>query len=278
MFTIFRFTFREAFSKKVLLVSAIMAVVFLGLYGAGVFFAARDITRSGNQVLASVIYPQLTLFGLYFGGFIVSFLAIISSAGIISGEIESGAIQAVITKPLRRSGFALGRFLGQGVFLGLYSALLFAAIYAIIRVFTGTDLSGVWRALPVFSLQPVVILSLAMLASTLTGTLAAGTLTFTLYALAVVGGFIEQIGWIINNLYMKNAGIISSLIMPVDALYRKTVHILLPQQAAGPAAALQQMGPFGSMAEPSRWMMVYTLLYIAFCLGLTLYYFDRKDI
>lgn len=278
MITIIRFTFRESFSRKVLLVSAIMALVFLGLYWTGVHFAVRDIERSHNQVLAAVIYPQLLLIGLYFGGFIVSFLAILSSAGLISGEIESGTIQAVATKPLRRSSIVLGRFFGQGLFLALYAAALFTVLYTIMRTYTGMDLSGAWQAAALFSLQPVVLLSASLLASSLTSTIAGGTVVFMLYAVSVVGGFIEQIGWMINNLSLKNAGIVSSLLMPVDSLYRKTVHVLLKQQAESPLGLVQQMGPFGSLAEPSMWMQVYTLAYVAVLVMLAVYAFSKRDI
>ncbi|KJR99058.1 MAG: hypothetical protein VR68_09610 [Peptococcaceae bacterium BRH_c4a] len=277
MFTIFRFTFREFFTRKVLLVSLIMAAVFLGLYWTGVFYAVRDIEKAQNQMLASVIYPQLLLFGLYFGSFIVSFLAILSSAGIISSEVESGVIQAVIPKPVSRSEIVLGKFLGQGVFLAAYAALLFAAIYAIIYTKTGMKLTGSGEAALLFSLQPVVLMSVTFLLSVLTTTVASGMVAFMLYAVAVVGGVIEQIGWFMNNLSLKNAGIVSSLIMPVDSLYRKIVHVMLPP-ASNPMSAVQQMGPFGSSAEPSLWMVTYAALYILAFLGLSLYYFAEKDI
>lgn len=277
MLTIFGFTFREAFTRKVLLVSLIMAAVFLGLYWTGVHYAVKDISKSQNQVLAAVLYPQLLLFGLYFGSFIVSFLAILSSAGIISSEIESGSIQSVIPKPVRRSEILIGKFLGQGFFLFAYAAFIFGAIYTVIYTKTGINMAGVWQSLLLFSLQPLVLMSVAFLFSTLTGTVVAGAGTFMLYAVAVVGGFIEQIGWIINNLYLRNAGIISSLLMPVDSLYRKIASLMLGK-ADSPLEGLQQMGPFGSSAEPSVWMVVYSVSYVFAMLGLSLYYFGKKDI
>lgn len=277
MFTIFRFTFREAFTRKVLLVSLIMAAVFLGLYWTGVYYAVKDIEKAHNQLLASVIYPQLLLFGLYFGSFIVSFLTILSTAGIISSEVESGVIQAVIPKPIRRSEIVLGKFLGQGVFLAAYAALLFASIYAIIYTKTGIRPAGSGEAALLFSLQPLVLMSVTFLLSTLTTTVASGTVAFMLYSVAMVGGFIEQIGGIINNLSLKNAGILSSLIMPVDSLYRKIVYVLIPP-ASNPISAVQQMGPFGSSAEPSVWMITYSILYVLAFLCLSLHYFARKDI
>lgn len=276
MFTIFRFTFREAFSRKILLVSIIIAAVFLGLFGAGVHFAVKDIVKSHNQMLASIIYPQLLLFGLYFGGFIVSFLSIISSAGLISSEIESGNIQAVITKPLSRCEIITGKFLGQGVFLASYAAVMFAAISSIIYYKTGMQFPWIWRAGLLFMLQPIVLMSVTMLASVLTSTIASGAMAFMLYSIAVVGGVVEQIGYLINNLYLKNGGIVSSLIMPADSLYRKIVHIMMP--ADNPLSAVQQMGPFGASAEPSVWMVVYTLLYVLAFYLLSVYYFARKDI
>lgn len=276
MFTIFRFTFREAFSRKILLVSLIIAAVFLGLFWTGVHYAVRDVVKSQNQMIASILYPQLLLFGLYFGGFIVSFLSIISSAGLISSEMESGNIQAVITKPLKRYELVTGKFLGQGVFLSVYAAAMFAVISSIIYYKTGMQFPGIWRAGLLFMLQPVVLMSVTILASVLTSTIASGAIAFMLYSVAVVGGVVEQIGYLINNLSLKNGGIISSLIMPADSLYRKIVHIMMPPN--NPLAAIQQMGPFGASAEPSVWMVVYTLLYVMVFYLLAVYYFGRKDL
>lgn len=276
MLTIFRFTFREAFSRKILLVSVIIAAVFLGLFGTGVHFAVKDIVRSQNHMLASIIYPQLLLFGLYFGGFIVSLLSVISSAGLIASEIESGNIQAIITKPLRRSEIITGKFLGQGVFLSSYAAVMFAVISSVIYYKTGMQFPGLWKAALLFILQPVVLMSVTMLASVLTSTIASGAVALMLYSIAVVGGVVEQIGWLINNLYLKNGGIVSSLIMPVDSLYRKIVHIMLP--ADSPISAIQQMGPFGASVEPSVWMVFYTVLYVFAFYLLSVYYFGKKDI
>ncbi|MFZ5595471.1 MAG: ABC transporter permease [Bacillota bacterium] len=278
MFTIFKFTFREAFSRKILLVSLIMAVVFLGLYGTGVHYAAGGMEKeTRNAMLAPVIYRQLLLFGLYFGSFIVSFLAIVSTAGIISSEIESGNIQAIIPKPLRRSEIVLGKFLGQGLFLAVYAALMFGVIYMVVHFRTGLQITGGWEAAALFALEPLTLMAVTFLASTLTSTVAGGAISFTLYAVAIVGGMIEQIGNIIDNLYMKNAGIISSLIMPVDAIYRKIVHVMVGS-SQNPIAAAQQMGPFGSLSEPSLWMILYTIAYVLVFLGLSVYYFGRRDV
>ncbi|KAF1085454.1 ABC-2 family transporter protein [Sporotomaculum syntrophicum] len=277
MTAIIKITFREALGRKVVLISLILAAAFLGLYGTGVHFVAGDLARHPNPMLAQVIYPQLLSFGLYFGGFIVSFLAIFSAVGAISSEIESGIIQTIIPKPVRRYEIVLGKFLGTGLFLALYAALFFTVIYLLIHLKTGMELTGQWNALALFAMQPVVLLAVTLCGSTLLPTIANGVVMFMLYAVSIIGGMVEQIGWLINNVTLQQTGILASLIMPVDALYRKIVHLLM-NPTANPLQALQQMGPFGSMSEPSVWMVVYAVLYVIFFTGMAVYLFGRKDI
>jgi len=277
MLTMIGITFREGLNRKVLLISLVLAAIFLGLYSTGVHYAAKSLNESPNPMLASVVYPQLLSFGLYFGGFIVSFLAIFSTVGAISSEIETGIIHAVITKPIRRRDYVLGKFLGLGLFLALYAAVFFTVIALIINLKTGLVMEGQWKALGLFALQPVVLLAITLYGSVVFPTIANGVVMFMLYAVAIIGGMVEQIGWLINNTGLQQAGIVTSLVMPVDSLYRKIVHLLL-SPAGNPLNALQQMGPFGSMAEPSMWMVVYTLLYVLFFTGLAVYSFNRKDI
>lgn len=277
MLTIIGITFREGLHRKVLLVSLVLAAIFLALYGTGVHFAAKSFAERPNPMLEMIVYPQLLSIGLYFGSFIVSFLAIFSAVGTISYEVETGIIQAVITKPIRRRDYVLGKFVGLGLFLALYAAMFFTVIALIVNIKTGLVLEGQWRALGLFALQPVVLLAVTLFGSVVLPTIANGVVMFMLYAVAVIGGMVEQIGWLVNNTGLQQAGIATSLVMPVDSLYRKIVHILL-SPTGNPMHALQQMGPFGSMAEPSVWMVVYAILYVVFFTGLAIYCFNRKDI
>lgn len=277
MLTILKFTFQEHFSRKLLIFSLILAVIFLGLYGLGVHFAAKDLARNPNPMLTDIIFLQLLSFGLYFGGFIVSFLAIFSTVGAVSSEIENGIIQTIIVKPVRRCDIILGKFLGTGLFLALYAFLFFLALYFIIRLQTGLELTGLWKAAALFALQPIILLAVTLLGSTIISTIANGVVAFTVYMIGIIGGMVEQIAWFINNVTLQKAGVIASLIMPVDALYRKIVNSLL-NPTGNPMMALQQLGPFGSMVEPSAWMVVYAIFYVVLLVGLAVYSFNKRDI
>jgi len=278
MMTIIKYSIRENLNKKVLTLSLVLAVIYLGLYGTGLHFAARDILRNSmDPIFANIIFAQFLTLGLYFGSFIISLLAILSSVGTISSEIENGVIQAVIVKPISRRNIILGKFLGTGLFLFTYSILFFLVLYLLVSWQTGLEMTGFLPAMFLFALQPVVLLSVAVLGSVILSTLANGVITFTLYSVGMVGGMLEQMGWMLNNTFLQKTGIVTGLIMPVDTLYRKMVHLLVTP-SGGALRPFQEMGPFGSFSEPSTIMMVYAAAYVIVLLFGAVSAFDRRDI
>jgi hypothetical protein len=76
---------------------------------------------------------------------------------------------------------------------------------------------------------------------------------------------------------MINIGIVSSLVLPVDALYRRAVFVLL-SNTGNLLGSLQAIGPFGSVSVPSQAMVVYAWVYLVGCLLLAVRSFKRRDI
>lgn len=269
------YTWREMLRRRVLVVTLLMVAAFLVLYG----LAVRQVALHGSHLdplTMAVVVPQIFSAGLYFGSFIVSFLAVFSALGAVSGEVESGTVYSLVATPVRRAEIVLGKFLGYALAMVVYAALFFLAINAIVRGYTGLSPGGQGGALALFCLQPLVLLAVTVLGSTLLPTLANGILMFMLYAVAMVGGMLEQIGWLLNVRSLQQIGIVSSLIMPVDALYRKIVYILLAP-TANPLEALTQLGPFGARVAPSVWMLVYTIAYLFGAVALAVRNFNRRD-
>ncbi len=280
MLTIAILTWREGLRRKLLAAAVLLTILFLGLYGLGLYYASKEIladTSPMSQLQREIVISQLVSVGIYFGSFIVSLLAIFSSAGTVSSEIEGGTVYAMLARPIKRVDFILGKLLGHGCLLVLFAAFFLSALSAIVYCITGFMVNGIYPALGLFCLQPLVLLSVAALGSVIFPTLANGIIVFMIYAIAVVGGIVEQFGWIINSAAMIRIGIISSLIMPADALYRKIVHILL-SFSGGSSLNFTQMGPFGSISEPSTQMLVYTAFYIIAAVFLAACLFRRKDI
>lgn len=285
------FTFREAWRKKVAFIAGALTLAFLILYGTGLHFITRDMVNTANPTASAASYyammQAITLFvlGIYLASFLVAGLAILAAVGSIAGEIENGSLYTLAVRPLSRRDLLLGKFLCLAAMLVLYAALFFLALAGLVYWQTGLVIPGLVPALGLFILEPLVLLAVTMLGTTRLSTLGNGVLAFALYALAVVGGMMEQIGALIENTVTVYTGVITSLILPADAVYRRLVATVVDRLPAGNGQDIPRLinpqsmlGPFGSQSTPSDWMLLYTLVYIVILLAAAVYVFNRRDV
>ncbi|MBC7342882.1 MAG: ABC transporter permease [Clostridia bacterium] len=281
------FTFREAWRKKVALIAGILTIAFLVLYGTGLHFIGKNISRHLGGVADPYAQMQaifLFVMGVYMASFLVAGLSILAAVGSVSSEIENGTLHALAVRPLSRRELLLGKFLGQAAMLVVYAAIFFLALAALVRWQLGIGIPGIIPALGLFILEPVVLLALTMLGTVRLSTMGNGVLAFALYALAIVGGMMEQIGSMLDSTTAIYMGVITSLILPADALYRRLVATVVAQlpPASGPGGFFinpqNMLGPFGSLSTPSNWMLLYTGLYIVGLVAAAIHLFNRRDI
>lgn len=282
MTTIIGMTLKEVVRKKILLVTVLLTIGFLALYGFGLHFAYSSATGVGADpgstaaMLLELMPPMFMTIALFFGTFILAFLAVMSAAGSISLEIEDGIMHGLAPRPIRRSSIVLGKALGYAIMLALFSGLFYEAIVLTTSLATGVRVAGSPTALGLYIFHPMILLSLTMLGTTFISTIANAIIVFMLYALSILGGTMEQIGYVLRNNVLINTGIVTSLAMPADSLYRKIVNVSLPSGATGLTSGF--LGPFGSAGEPSIWMVVYATLYVAGMVALAVRVFSRRDI
>jgi len=281
-----RLTFMEVSRKKIFMVTIVLSLIFLLLYGVTLERAAEDMARmkdmGGQQmVIQQVIGSQLLGLGLYFASMLLALLSLMASVGSVASEVESGLLHAIVSKPIKRSNIILGKYFGYGLMLSSYTLVLFSGVMAINYAYNANVLSLLTKPLLVygallFALQPMILIGVAMVFSTLTRTLTAGIISFTIYGLGMVGGFLEQIGGMISKSSLITIGIVTSLVIPSDALFRKVVSIINGNQE-NPLSALAA-GPFGSTVPPSNAMLIYTGIYICGCILLSIYNFKKRDL
>ena len=256
-------TLREAVRRKVILAAILMSVGFLALYGVAAHFASTSVLNTGQSGLDDLmrreISVQLLYVGLFPASFLVALTALFAGAGTVSGEMDSGVIYGVLARPVRRAEVVVGKFLGLAVMLALYSGLFYGGVIALARWQLSVPLTQWPLALAVFCFEPIPLLALAVLGSTRLPTLANGVLGLAAWGLAFIGGLIEQIGGLLGNKTMGSIGILSSVLMPIDALHRLGLSLLVPagllvQEGGGP--------PGLGAPTPSVWMLVYSVLYV----------------
>lgn len=272
-----RVTVREAISRRLVLWAAILSVAFLGLFWLGFTLLYREAASEGESELELLFAATLlSILGLFVVSFLTSFLALLLSVGSVSSEVDSGTLQAVLARPLRRSSWLLQRWGALAGFAALYAALMGAALLLIARLSSGYAPLGPGRMVALLALQAVAVLTLGLAMSTRLSTVPAGVVAFSLFGLAWLAGIIEFIGAAIANDAMVNAGIGVSLLMPSDALWRAASFY---GQAPGVITQIEGGGlPFAATSPPRAAMLWWAVGWIIALLVLALRSFQRRDL
>jgi Cu-processing system permease protein len=271
--TITWLTFHEARRRKMVLAALVMGGLFLLLYGLGVALIDKNLQKEQNSALQMRFgYNLLLIAGLYVVHFLTVMLAIFASVDTIAGEIATHTIQTLVTKPVRRWQIVLGKWLGYSAMLLIYLGLLGGGIFLVMYVVVGYLPPNPLAGLLLLMLEALVLLSLSMLGGTRLSTLTNGVLLFMLYGVAFIGAWVEQIGSLLQSHAAVNIGIVTSLLMPVEALWRRASFLMQPPIMSSIPT------PFSGTSPPSQAMVIYAALYAAAALGLAMRVFSRRDL
>ena len=272
-----RLTFREAVQRKIALGALLLGIVFLGVYGAGLYFIRQELAREGqggNALVTNQIYNFLALSGLYVVNFLFVMMAVLTSVDTIAGEVVSGRIHTLASKPLRRWEILVGKWVGFVVMLSLYLLLMGGGVAGIASAVTGYRMPNLLRGLGLIWLNGILLLNVTMLGGTRLSTLANGVLVFAAFGVAFVGGWVEQIGSFLDSQAAVTLGIVSSLLMPSEALWKRAAYEMrsLVVDTTG-------FSPFTSGSSiPSALMIGYAALYALIALGVAVWSLERRDL
>lgn len=282
MFTIALSTFKEIYRKRIFHFITILTILYLILLGIIFNFMSKEIPKNTGIIdIILNISSVISVLGFYFSSMLVAFLTVMLSIGIVSSELESGTILTILTKPIKRREYILGKYLGTALLIISYSAILYIAVIiististvSIIKTFGVVTLA---KGFLFFILQPLTILALSLYGSTKFKTLNNGILTIAIYLLGTIGGFMEQIGALTNNNSLSTIGIISSLISPFEVVYRKMVSTIF--SSLGSFNLLDGFGMLNQSTTPSGWMIVYVFIYLTFFIFMSIRGFNKKNI
>jgi ABC-type transport system involved in multi-copper enzyme maturation permease subunit len=174
-------TFREAVRDRVLYNLIAFAVL---LSGAAILVSQISIEIE-RLVVVNLGLTSVSLFGVV--------IAIFVGIGLVSKEIEKRTLYTVLSRPVRRWEFIVGKFFGLAgtlvvntffMAIGVFAALLYVA-----HKFSGGD-GLILVALYFIVLQFLIICSVALLFSSFSSPLLSAILTFSLF---VIGSFADDL-------------------------------------------------------------------------------------
>jgi Cu-processing system permease protein len=228
--TIAHLTMAEARRRRIVLAAALCALAFLVFFAAALFFGHREMLRD-----AKMSFPErqmtltiLTIISFFAANFLAVVFALLLPIDTLSGEMDSGVMQTLASKPIHRGEIVMGKWAGHLVIALAYLLLISAGIVVIVRAVAGFVPVNVAPALPFMMLEVTLLLSVSIAGSARLNTITNGVVAVAFYGIAFVGGFFEQIGAMAGVSSARTIGIVVSLISPADALWRLAVYYLQP--------------------------------------------------
>jgi ABC-type transport system involved in multi-copper enzyme maturation permease subunit len=267
----------------------LISLAFIGLYALGFHFAydksLEASTSAEARLSLGVAFATLTLFGVYVVNYLASFLALFLSVAAISGEIDSGTLHAVLARPLRRSEFVIGRWLGYACMIAAYIVAMTGLVLLVAGLIAGYQVPEPLPALLIMLLEGVLLLTLSLFGSTLMPTLANGVVVFTLLGLAWLAGIIEFVGRLLSSgpnstggEALLNIGTAISLLLPSDALWRGASYYLESPSLLAALGATRGGIPFFSTLPPPPALLWWSLGYVVVVLGGAVLAFRARDL
>jgi ABC-type transport system involved in multi-copper enzyme maturation permease subunit len=278
--TISRLTLREATRKRVIWALVVLSVLLLALSAwgfsqlPGMDTSMGRLTSGQSRLLASELL-NLVMFGM---SMIVALGTAFVAGPALGGELEAGVALAMVARPVHRSSILLGKWLGLVVFGAAYISLAGLAQMVVVRVTVSYWPPSPILALGLLALETIVLLTLALLLSSLISPLASGITTVGLFGATWVAGVVGGIGAALNNDGVARIGTVSAILLPTDGLWRGAMHAIQDPQALMQLGRASEGFPFVSASSLSAAYFVWVLVWIAMVLTLCVVSFRRRVI
>lgn len=276
--TIFQLTLHEAARRRILTAALIGGLAFLVLFSLGLHFSVAEFNSHTKRSLHDVaeralVLNLLTLAGLYAVNFLTVMSAVLLPLDTLAGEIASGVIQTLASKPVRRGEILLGKWLAYVLVVNGYLLLLAGGVLLSAHLFGAFTPPGWHIGLPLMMLEAVLLVTLSIAGGTRLSTVTNGVVGFGLFGLAFIGNWVEQIGAFTGNIAARNVGTVASLILPSESMWQLAAFHMQPSIMSS-----LHVTPFSPASVPSPLMVWWCAIYIAALLAFALRSFAKRPL
>ena len=274
-----RLTWLETRRRRIALAALICGLLFLAVFATSMYFGFRLAARGGpaqgpvDVVGMRVAATVLTVAGLYVVNFLVTAVAILLPIDSLSGEISSGVIQTLASKPVDRAAIVVGKWLAYLAMTAAYLLLLGGGVILTMRLFADYVAPAVWVPMGLMLLGAAAMLSITIAGGVRLSTITNGIVAFGFYGVAFIAGWMEQIFSLFGNTTARHVGTVVSLLSPADSMWRRAAYELQPV-----TTVIFQAGPFGVTSVPSAAMIVWAVLFVVGVLAFAAWQFRRRPL
>lgn len=242
-------TFRENLRDKLLYNLLIFALLMIG----SSLILMRLTLGEFHRLILDIGLGSINFFGVL--------IAIFVGIGLVSKEIEKKTIYTIVSKPVARFQFLLGKYLGLSLTLVINTAIMACGLLVILYVQEVPIHIVLFKALGLIVVEFMVVTAVALLFSTFSSATFSAIFTLALYVIGHLTPDLKAFGEKIGGL---GKTILEGMYYVLPNLDRFNLKGHVTHQLDVPAGDLLVIG-------------VYGMAYTAFLLTLASVIFQRRD-
>jgi ABC-type transport system involved in multi-copper enzyme maturation permease subunit len=276
IWTIATLTAREAVRRRLVAAFAVIAVALIAISGWGFARLSHNGGLTSGETSAGL--PEAFILFMFMFSFVVALSASAIAAPAVSGEVDSGVLATVLTRPVRRSEVLLGKWLGLAGLLTAYTGLvcgLQVAVVAWTSGFVPPDPAG---AAALVLAEGLTLLTLVLLLSTRLSALAAGVLGVALFGIAWLAGVVGALGQAFRVPALHTASEVTSYLLPTDGLWHGAIFCLEPSWLVSRRLVGGLGNPFFSQTGAGWSYLAWAAVWLLAVLALGVISFERREL
>lgn len=274
IWTMAAITLREAARRRILWTALIAGVLLLAVFAVALHLQVLEFQgRAMSPFLRYQVESGMLMVGLYTCDLLAVVMTILTSIDTLAGEIGSGTIHAIATKPVARWQILAGKFVGFSGMVVAFVALTFSGTVAVAYWVTGVLPEHPVKGALLIVFECTLALSVTFALGTWFSTLTNGVLALALQGVAFMGGWLEQVSGFSQSADIVKLGVWSSVFMPGESLWRRAAY-----EMQTPLAGSLSFSPFANVSIPSGVAVAWAGVYLLVMLGIAITHFSRRDL
>lgn len=206
-------TFRETLREKLLYNLLIFALLMIG----SSILLSRLTLGDANRLILDLGLASINLFGVI--------IAIFVGIGLVSKEIDKKTIYTIVSKPVPRYEFLLGKYLGLCITLLTNTVIMVAGLLIVLKIMLVPIELVLFQSLLLIFIELLVITAVALLFSTFTSSTLSAIFTLAIFVIGHLSADLKTLG---EKLDSVSRGVLTGLyyIMPNLERFNLKGHVI----------------------------------------------------
>ena len=255
--------FKESVRDKVLYNLVVFAVLLMSAsYLIGELTAGQDVKIIKDLGLASI-----SVFGLL--------IAVFIGIGLVWKEVEKRSVYTLLSKPMRRQEFLLGKYFGLVLTLIINVAVMTAAYYVVLAYMQAISPPNLRASWPAPATDPALLKAIALIVLELM-LVTAIALLFSTFSSPFLSAILTTAVWVIGHFNQDLRDYGATIPSPLAAAIARGVYYVIPNFSAFDVklqVVHAQAVPLGYIGVTTA----YGLTYIALVLLTAVIVFSKRD-